>query len=298
MVVLSRSLRSSVALAVGVALAGCGGASDDGAGTEEATSPTTVAAAPSRLIELWNERQAAFGIFVPNERSRDERGPDGERLPPLYTADGAQALAGNALLDYLFLNLEGAYDPAAVTAMMTGLEAAGSDLSLLVRIPPISTDGEEAARQRVHEILEAGAHGVVMPHVRSATEASLAISFFEEVGADVWSPENPDGTIFAMLMVEDPGALAEVDAIASLPGYSVLACGIGSLRQALDNDREAAEAGNQEVLAAATAAGLADMITANVNDVAQRVEEGFLGLLMGGPGADEAIQAGREAAGR
>ncbi|MEM7414651.1 MAG: aldolase/citrate lyase family protein [Gemmatimonadota bacterium] len=291
-------MTGAVALLTGLALAGCGGGGDAGDAAEEAVASASLAATPSRLIELWNERQAAFGIFVPSERARDDRGPDGERLPPLYTAEGAQTLAANPLLDYLFLNLEGAYDPSAVTAMMTGLEASGSDLSLLVRIPPISTDGEEAARQRVHEILGAGAHGVVMPHVRSEAEATLAISFFEEVGADVWSPENPDGTIFAMLMVEDPGALAELGAIASLPGYSVLACGIGSLTRALDGDREAAEAGNQDVLVAATEAGLADMITANVNDVAQRVEEGFLGLLMGGPGADEAIQAGREAAGR
>ena len=51
-----------------------------------------------------------------------------------------------------------------------------------------------------------------------------------------------------MLMIEDPGALAEAAQIADVPGYSVLACGIGSLSQAL-GDRAAGEAGNQEVLA-------------------------------------------------
>ena len=55
------------------------------------------------------------------------------------------------------------------------------------------------------------------------------MSFFEEAGADVWSPSNPDGTVIAMLMIEDPGALAAVAEIADVPGYSVLACGIGSL---------------------------------------------------------------------
>jgi hypothetical protein len=40
------------------------------------------------------------------------------------------------------------------------------------------------------------------------------------------------------------------------------------------------------------------MITANADDVARRIAEGFLGLLMSGPEADEHIRVGREAAGR
>ena len=44
--------------------------------------------------------------------------------------------------------------------------------------------------------------------------------------------------------------------------------------------------------------GLPDMITANDEDVARRIEEGFLGLLMSGPDADEHIEVGRAAAGR
>ena len=80
-------------------------------------------------------------------------------------------------------------------------------------------------------------------------------------------------------------------------GSSVLACGIGSLSQAL-GDRAAGEAGNQEVLAQAKRVGLPDMITANADNVAQRIEEGFLGLLMSGPDADAHIEIGRAAAGR
>ena len=91
--------------------------------------------------------------------------------------------------------------------------------------------------------------------------------------------------------------MAAVEEIADLPGYSVLACGIGSLTRAL-GDREAAEAGNQEVLAHATRVGLPDMITANAGNVARRIAEGFLALLMSGDAADEAIRVGRAAAGR
>ncbi|MED5562932.1 MAG: host specificity protein, partial [Gemmatimonadota bacterium] len=63
-------------------------------------------------------------------------------------------------------------------------------------------------------------------------------------------------------------------------------------------DREAAEAGNQEVLAHAKRVGLADMITANSRDIEERVQQGFLALLMQGADADETILMGRAAVGR
>jgi 2-keto-3-deoxy-L-rhamnonate aldolase RhmA len=99
-------------------------------------------------------------------------------------------------------------------------------------------------------------------------------------------------------MVEDPDAVALADQIAVVDGVSVLACGIGSLTGALGGDREAAEEGNQHVLAVATEAGLADMITANSADIEARVQQGFLALLMSGAQAEEAIRIGRAAAGR
>ena len=74
-----------------------------------------------------------------------------------------------------------------------------------------------------------------------------------------------------MLMLEDPAAVAQAKEMADLKGYSILACGIGSLTQALGGDRDDAE---------------------------KRVKEGFLALLTQGPNADEAIKAGRAAAGR
>lgn len=284
--------------AIALFVSACGG---DDAASDGAPEPSMSAAGPARttLIELWSQGTPAFGVFVPSEREMGARGPDGERLPPLYTAEGGARLAQNPLLDYVFLNLEGSYDPEAVSAIAEGLDSpdAVGDKTLLVRIPPISADGEDAARSRIAEALAAGADGIVLPHVRSPEEARMAVGFFEEAGADVWSPQNPDGTVIAMLMIEDPGALAAVEEIADLPGYSVLACGIGSLTQAL-GDRQAAEAGNLEVLMHATRVGLPDMITANADDVAQRVDEGFLGLLMSGPEADAHIEVGRAAAGR
>ena len=293
----SRTVTYILAAAV---LAACG---DRDTGPAQGGSASVGAAGGSsaqpELIRLWADGTPAFGIFVPSERERGAVGPDGERLPPLYTAEGGRRMAENPLLDYVFLNLEGRYDAGAVDAIAEGLGSptATGDKTLLVRIPPISADGADAARARVAEALAAGADGIVLPHVRSPEEARMAVSFFEDIGADVWSPANPDGTVLAMLMVEDPGALAAVQEIADTPGYSVLACGIGSLTQAL-GDRDAGERGNMEVLSHAKRVGLPDMITANANDVARRIDEGFLGLLMNGPEADAHIQVGRAHAGR
>lgn len=295
-------LRTFVACALVSMTAACS-SGDDAAETTRgaATGEPAMTAAESPqppLIQLWASGTPAFGIFAPSDRPM--RGPDGEFQPPVYSIEGGARMAANPLLDYVFLNLEGSWDPDAIAAIREGLDTPDrvGDKALLVRIPPISADGEAAARERVHAALAAGADGVVMPHVRSVEEARLAVSFFEEADADVWSPANPEGTILAMLMIEDPGALAQAAEIADVPGYSVLACGIGSLTRALGNDRDAGEAGNQEVLAQAKRVGLPDMITANDQDVARRIEEGFLGLLMSGPDADAHIEVGRAAAGR
>jgi len=218
----------------------------------------------------------------------------------VYTREGGEKLAMNPLYDFVFLNLEGSYDGVAIKAIADGLRSptAASRKTLIVRIPPIEKDGEAAARARVKEALDAGADGVTIPHVRSVDEAKLAIGFFRAAKANVWSPSNRNGNKIAMLMLEDPAAVAQAQAVADLEGYSILACGIGSLTQALGGDREGAEAGTQKVLVEARRAKLVDMLTFNAQDAEKRVKEGFLALLTQGSAADEAIRAGRAAAGR
>ena len=260
---------------------------------------TTAAANGPGLTELWASGQPAFGKYVTQARSRGEGADDARtQEPPRYTVQTGRELAENPLLDYAFLNLEQHYDVESARAVAEGMRSAGSGSSqaLLVRIPPIATAGVETTRARVVEVLALGADGVVLPHVRSADEARTAISFF--AGVDVWSPANPEGDVIAMLMVEDPDVFAELEEIANIPGYSVLACGIGSLTQALGGDRETAEMLNQKVLAHSQRAGMADMITADAESVVRRVNEGFLGLLVFGPEADSVIRLGRAAAGR
>lgn len=255
------------------------------------------------VIDVWAAGKAAFGIFVPDENPA-RRGRAAEPTPsgagPAYTADGAERLAANPLYDFLFLNLEGGYDVAAVRAVVEGVARvpASSRPALLVRIPPIGDAGLDLTEARVREVLRLGATGVTLPHIRNVDEARQAIGFFERAGANVWSPANPSGDTIAMLMLEDPDAVAQAPVIADLPGLSILACGVGSLRGALGGDREGAEAGVQRVLEQTKRTKLVNMLTAGPGDVEERVGQGFLALLMQGPTADEAIRLGRLAARR
>jgi 2-keto-3-deoxy-L-rhamnonate aldolase RhmA len=248
--------------------------------------------AGAQVIDLWSTGKTAFGVYAPSEGERGQ--------PPRYTPDGAAKVAANPLYDYVFLNLEGAYDPAAVKLYGEVLKK-NSKKTLIVRIPPISKDGADATRARVKEIFDAGADGVTIPHIRDLDEAKLALSFFSAAKANIWTPKNPTGTRLAMLMLEDPKAIEQRKDIADLPGISILACGIGSLGQALGGGpegRAGAERGTQQVLEETKRVKIANMLTANAKDVEQRIKEGFNALLFSGPQADEGIKVGRAAAGR
>lgn len=244
------------------------------------------------LLQLWSAGEPAFGYYVRPEVAADEASE------PRYTVQTGRDLAANPLPDFAFLSLEQKYDAGAARNVAEGLRGGGvsTDMALLVRIPPISKDGADAARRRVEEVLALGANGVVIPHVLSVEEARTAVSFFADV--DVWSQANPDGAVIVMLIIEDPPVFDDLEEIAAMPGYSSLVCGIGSLTSALGGDREAAEAINLKVLATTRRAGLPNMTTVNEESVAQRIEQGFLGLLAYGPTTNEAIRRGKDAAGR
>ncbi|MGD9906792.1 MAG: aldolase/citrate lyase family protein [Vicinamibacterales bacterium] len=249
------------------------------------------------VLDLWAAGKTAFGVFVPDENPAP-RGPN--RGPAVYTAAGAAKLQANPLLDFVFLNLEGAYDRNAVMAVSEGLGKRGTPgrKTLLVRIPSLADAGPQVTGQRIKEILAMGADGVTIPHVENLDHGRQVVSLFSDARADVWSAANPGGTVIAMMMLEDPRAMEQAAQIADIGGYSVLACGIGSLTQALKGDRKAAEAGNQALLAETKRTKLVNMLTAGAGDVAQRVKEGFLGLLAMGSDTDAVIRAGRAAAGR
>jgi hypothetical protein len=261
------------------------------------------------LVELWSQSKPAFGVFVPNEAQRNSSasgasgasgaaGAQRQRQKPVYTEAGGEQLAANPLYDYVFLNLEGGYDGDAVKAIAGGLrKGAGSRKALIVRVPAFHEDAAQG-RVRLRDVFAAGADGITFPHVESLDEAKQILTAAQAEKINVWSPANLKGEKILMMMLEDPTAVAQAAEFASLKGYSVLACGIGSLRGALKGDAAGAEAGVQKVLAETKRARLPNMLTATAQDVEQRLTEGFLGILAQGPTQDEAIAIGRKIAGR
>jgi 2-keto-3-deoxy-L-rhamnonate aldolase RhmA len=219
-------------------------------------------------------------------------------MKPVYSEAGGQKLAANPLYDYVFLNLEGAYDGEAVKAIAAGLrKGSGARKALIVRVPAFHEDPAQG-RVRLREVFAAGADGITFPHVESVDEAKQILAAAQAEKINVWSLDNPKGDKILMMMLEDPKAVAEAAEFASLKGYSVLACGIGSLRGALKGDAAGAEAGVQKVLAETKRTKLVNMLTATTQDVEQRIKEGFLGILAQGQNQDEAIAIGRKLAGR
>src|SRR5262249_24441399 len=120
--------------------------------------------ADAALFDLWARGKTAVGIYAPNGNP-GARGQGPRKAG--YTKGGGGKLAANPVYDFVFWNLEGAYDADAVRVIAEGLRApapAGRK-ALIVRIPSIDADGAAAARARVKEAFDLGADGVTIPHV-------------------------------------------------------------------------------------------------------------------------------------
>ncbi len=247
----------------------------------------------SELPRLLVAGQSVFGIF------------SGEKTPE----QGAR-MAGNREIDFVFYSLEsGPFDIPQMRAYMSAMADAAERLAgrgaaaaegrsvaptaahhVALRIPPIRS-GPAAARDRVRRGLEAGVAAIVFPHVESAADAALAV---EAMGGELW-PGNPDGRLVNMLIVEDRVGIANVREIVGTPGVSVAFAGPGDLRRAYDGDMRAVEAAIQAVLAACKEFDVACGITAGVDDIAERLAQGFRVIIVTEP---EALAVGRRAAGR
>ena len=210
------------------------------------------------------------------------------------TAQQGAVLAENRALDFVFYSLErGPFDLPQMQAYLAGMAGAatGGAHPLLLRIPPIRND-RPAARDRAGRGIDAGAVGIVFPHVESRADAELAVAALRSRGP-VW-PE-PDAALLAMLLIEDQVGIDNVREIVSTPGVSLVSPGPGDLRSVYDGDAEAIERAIQTVLAACQEYDVPSGITAGVDDIAERIAQGFRVIILTDP---DALPIGRRAAGR
>ncbi len=128
--------------------------------------------------------------------------------------------------------------------------------------------------------------------------------YFER--ADTW-PLAPDGNLLALIQIESPRGVANIEEIITTPGLGVIFVGPSDLATQMGyGDNPGApevEAAIQTVLAACLRHDVPCAITTGAGTVEQRLEEGFRVVTVGGDGGitagtARALQLGRGAAGR
>lgn len=170
-------------------------------------------------------------------------------------------------LDWLLVDLEhGGGDEDQVGAIAAAAGAYGA--ATLVRV-------ETPDRLRIGRVLDAGSAGVMLPRISSAAEAEATLrhrlyppqgdrgvaSYNRAArwGSDLAALDAANDRAIGIVQIETAGGLADVDAIAALPGADVLFVGPQDLSYALDVPRQYESPRFQraldEVLAACSAHG-------------------------------------------
>jgi 4-hydroxy-2-oxoheptanedioate aldolase len=141
--------------------------------------------------------------------------------------------------DWVFLDLE--HSPMSLdTASQISVAALDTGISPIVRVPAM----QMAMATRA---LDGGALGIIMPHVDTAAEARAIVDHlkYPPVGHRSVSGAQPqfdyramktgeltatlNATTLTVVMVETPKAIANVDAIAAVPGVDVVLVGTNDL---------------------------------------------------------------------
>ena len=229
------------------------------------------------LVTLIRDGKPVFGVF------------SGE-----MTREQGAVMARTSDADFILYSMEdGPFDVAGMAAYLEGMEeAAGptalSDLPVILRVPPI--EDAEVTRTQLDEALPTGIAGIVFPHAARPEQAAVAAALMGEA----W-PQNPEGSLLNILIVEDKEGIANAREIVSTPGLSVVFAGPGDLRRAYDGDMEAVENAIQTVLGACLESGVVCGITAGVEDIGARLDEGWGMIIVTQP---EAVAVGKAHAGR
>lgn len=272
----TRSLAAGLLLVVGATACGPADEADDTEGPPQMTA--TPMEHENDIIALLDSGQPVFGMFAPEQ-----------------SAAGGVAAAENTETDFIFYSLEsGPWDiPTMETFMESMAEATPEGTAphpVILRIPPIRDD-RDLAREHVVEGLAAGVDGLVLPHVESVEDVAVAT---EAVGDRLW-PVDAAGDVVNVILIEDQVGIQRARDIVGAPGVGVAIPGPGDLRRAYEGDMEAVENAIQTVLAACKELDVPCGITAGVDDIAERLEQGFEMIIVTSP---DALAVGLEASGR
>ena len=276
----------------------------------------------NRAIELLANGQAAFGVL-----SAD------------YSLDNARTLARSNLDFIIIDMEPFPFDVERLHLFLLGMtnkrliQEKGNlqmNVTPFVRVP--ATGGEEVqVRRQTSQVLNAGVFGVMYPSISTREEAENAVRAmrfpqaygvpafeFEPAGlrglradaswfwgvrdymqrADVW-PHDPQGELLAIIQIETPEGVANIEEIVSVPGVGVIFIEPSDLTTSMGfPPGSEIEAAIQSVLSACLAQGVPCAITTGSGSVERRLSEGFRFVTVGSSGVADVLQRGRAAAGR
>ena len=298
--------------------------------------PTAQQTRLNPVIALLEQGKPVFGLYAPsNRRFGGPQAAAATPAPEKAPIELAREAMGFAHSDYVFDgSLEGNFDRAlpVFTAFVKGLHDAGARMRthpIIIKTPDL---GPQIGAQIATE-LNLGVSGLMFPTVESAGELREAIAAMrftsnggtrpDDVGmapaywgmseaeyrqkADLW-PLNPNGELINWTIIESKEGLANVRAIAAVPGVGVLWPGAGTLRGVFSTtdangtrvlDEAAWEGAIQQVLAACKEFSVACGYPANANDIETRMKQGFSVFVMGwGDAGFKAVDVGRRAGNR
>ncbi len=292
--------------------------------------PVQVQAADARLnrmIELWEQGKPAIGAFA--------RFRDGD----------AAIYYSQSQLDFVIFDME--HGAADFTQYKTFLQFMVDKAQLLKKgnlqpnvtpLARIPSNGSEKNQWVIKQALDAGAFGLMSPHIRNVEEARALVAnsrYPQKVGAadndppgergvapanaarywgipvpeyferaDAW-PLDPKGEIAVIAMIESAEGVKNIRQILTeVKGISAIFIGPNDLSTSLgypgQMDHPETEKAAQQVLAVAKELNVPCGILVFKHNIEKRVKEGFKYLVIAGtPGdTEEAARIGLKAAGR
>jgi 4-hydroxy-2-oxoheptanedioate aldolase len=207
-------------------------------------------------------------------------------------------IMGLAGYDWALIDLEhGAGGEREALTQIQALEA--TPAAAVVRV-------ESSARQRAHRVLDLGACGVMFPRINSAGEAREAVSAMRyppqgvrgvafsnracAFGSNFLSyMEAAPSTLFSIIQIETPQAVANVDSIAAVDGVDVLFIGPSDLSHSLGilgqfEHPDYRDAIDKTAAAAARHRKVTGILLPKPDDLAFYRERGFTFLASGSDG--------------
>ena len=283
----------------------------------------------NRTIELLDQGEAVFGII------------SGDR-----SLHNARSLARSGLdFIVVDMEHGGSWDAEILQTFLLGMtdkRAIVDNGNLQMAVTPmvrIPTNGREMNSFVVKQALDMGAFGILFPWIENREEALNAVrsmryaqpvssmykdppgyrgrspsiaswywglSSSEYYGrADLW-PTNPRGNLLAMLEIESPLGLENLEDIVTTPGVGVIFVGPNDVATGMgygDTVSPLVEEAIQRVLASCLRNNVPCGITTSAETVQQRIREGFKVVTVGGdggitPGTARTLDLGLTEAGR